>query len=221
LSNIKFYVIDIETTGLMAKHHEITEISIIRVDDRVQLTRNVKCDFPFRASLDALRITNKTMESLSTGEEKSKVLKDCNDFFNQDGLTKAHRCIIGHNIISFDKKFLHAFWEEFDQEFAADLFLDTMSIMKHYNKIRNIKARVNLDTCCGSLGIKKFAGAHTAKADTRNTYLLYNKLINDCNIDYIPFIKNFPHSVKCSNTDVDDLLKSFEEESIEEEEEFD
>lgn len=211
MSSIAFYLIDTETNGLLAKHHEITEISIIRYVDRVQLSRNIKCNFPERSSLDALRITGKTLSDLSVGENKSKVIKDCNDFFNQDGLTKAHRCIVGHNIIKFDKKFLHALWEEEDQQFPADLFLDTMVLMKEFNKSRGVSAKVNLDASCNSLGIKKFAGAHTAKGDTRNTYLLFNKLIKDYNFDYLPYIKNFPHSYKSSEEELANLLNELED----------
>jgi DNA polymerase III epsilon subunit-like protein len=118
----------------------------------------------------------------------------CNEFLNLDGLNPENRVIIGHNV-QFDRKFLHALWESQEQEFPATLWLDTMKLISAYMKKMGIKGKRNLHAACDLLQIKKFADAHNAKVDTRNTYLLYNALINDKNMDYLPFIENIPHSI--------------------------
>ena len=63
MSGLKFYVIDTETTGLKSGYHEMTEIGIIRCEDRVQLWRQIKCVYPERANIDALMITKKTLSA--------------------------------------------------------------------------------------------------------------------------------------------------------------
>lgn len=194
MNSLVMYVADCETTGLDSTRQEITEISIIRVSDRVQLNKNVKCDRPQNANLDSLRITNKTMSDLSKGDSKIDVIKSVQKFLNEDKLTSAHRCFICHNSL-FDRKFLHAMWKEANYKFPADLWLDTIPMCKLFAKNNNIiKPKVNLSSACDLLGIKKVAGFHSAKGDTRNTYFLYKSLLEN-KIDYLPFIKNIPHII--------------------------
>jgi DNA polymerase III epsilon subunit-like protein len=201
--SIVYYIIDLETTGLKAGYHEATEIGIIRASDRVQLWRNIKCEYPERSSFDALKITNKTLVDLEKGFSKEQVVEECDKFFNEDGLTPAHRCIVGHNIVSFDKRFLHALWEQLGKEFPAHLWLDTIPMTKLYAKqIGLIKPKVNLHAACDIVGVKKISESHNAKVDSRNSYLLWKNLVEDKRIDYIPFIKTAVHVI--TPTTVDD-----------------
>lgn len=193
MSGLSFYVIDTETTGLKSNYHEITEISIIRYSDRVQLWKKLRCEYPERASFDALTITNKTLQDLENGDDPFKVIKDCEKFFAEDGMTADHRCIIAHNG-SFDRKFLHALWGKYDKLFPANLWLDTMSLSREYAKQIGIpKAKVNLHAACDLVGIKKISQAHNAKVDSRNTYFLHKSLVEDKKINYLPFIKTSIH----------------------------
>lgn len=195
MSGLKYYVIDTETTGLKANYHEITEIGIIRCDDRVQLWRQVKCVNPERANFDALAITKKTLSDLERGLDAQAVVEECNKFFSEDGLTAAHRCIVGHNV-SFDRKFLHALWEQLGLEFPAHLWLDTMSLTREYAKqIGLVKPKVNLHASCDLLGVKKLSEAHNAKVDSRNTFLLHRNLVEEKKVDYLPFIKTAVHTI--------------------------
>jgi DNA polymerase III alpha subunit (gram-positive type) len=204
---LEYYVLDLETTGLKAKYNEVSEISIIRCKDKMQLNENVICIHPERASYDALKITGKTLNDLKYGKSKQEVVEKCNRLFNLDNTDPSHRCIIGHNIWTFDKKFLHALWEEVGSFFPADLYLDTLSIMKEYKKKHNIKTAVNLHASCDLLKIKKFSEAHSAKFDTRNNYLLYKEL-EAMGIDFLPFIKNDPHKpVVVSEDDYNQLIE--------------
>ena len=215
MSGLTYYVIDTETTGLKAGYNEMTEIGIIRCTDRVQLWRQIKCDYPERANFDALAITKKTMADLERGYERDAVVEECMKFFNEDGLTSAHRCIVAHNA-PFDRKFLHAMWEASGKEFPADLWLDTMSLTKEFLKTADTsqitivktptgRTSTQLHACCDMVGIKKLSEAHNAKVDSRNTYLLHRSLIEDKQVDYLPYVKTFVHTIAAPATDDDGL----------------
>lgn len=192
---IEYYIIDTETNGLKENYHEMTEIGIIRVKDRVQLWSQIKCEYPERSSFDALKITNKTISDLSIGKTKEEIVQECNAFFEEDNLTPAHRCIICHNA-NFDQRFLHSLWKSVNKEFPANLWLDTMSMVRLYAKDNGIiKPKVNLHASCDLLEIKKISKAHNAKVDSRNTYLLFDKLVNEKKQNFLPLIKTAVHVV--------------------------
>lgn len=197
--SLQYYVIDTETTGLKANYHEMTEIGIIRVTDRMQVWRQIKCENPERANFDALAITKKSMADLENGHVRMDIVEECEKFFAEDGLTPAHRCIVAHNA-PFDKKFLHALWGQCGKSFPANLWLCTMALSRDFAKKQGLNAKgmpkqkVNLHAACDMIGIKKFSDAHNAKVDSRNTYLLYRNLVEEKKVDYLPFIKTEVHS---------------------------
>lgn len=206
---INHYYVDTETTGLVSKnyYHEITEISIIRCSDKVQFTEFIRAEYPEHSSIDALRITNKTLADLENGVSRSKVIAKINKFLNEDGLTPEHRCLWAHNY-SFDKKFIHALYETQQQQLPVSLWGCTMALTKHYAKKQGIiKPKVNLQAACDLAGIKKIASAHNSKMDARNGYLLWKDLIENKGIDYLPFIKSCPHRLLTElSEDEEDLL---------------
>jgi DNA polymerase III epsilon subunit-like protein len=194
MSGLKYYCIDTETTGLSTAQHEINEYSIIRCDDRVQLTTFIKCETPWTASYDSLRITGKTMADLDTGDSKEIAIEKLNKFISEDGLTPAHRCFIMHNV-GFDRRFIHKLYEKVGQTCPVSLYLCTMAMTRAWaKKAGYVKPKVNLNASCDLVGIKKVAGSHQSKMDTRNTYLLYRDLVEVKKFDYLPFIKNLPHN---------------------------
>lgn len=215
--SLLYYVIDTETTGLKANYNEMTEIGIIRCTDRVQLWRQIKCEYPERANFDALAITKKTMADLERGHLNSAVVEECDKFFAEDGATPGHRCIVAHNA-PFDRKFLHALWEQNGKQFPANLWLDTVSLTKEFlkkvdNSTLNItktatgRVSTQLHACCDIAGIKKISEAHNAKVDSRNTYLLWRNLVEEKKVDYFPFIKTEVHTlVAPPSTDDDEGL---------------
>jgi DNA polymerase III alpha subunit (gram-positive type) len=197
--SLLYYVIDTETTGLKAGYNEMTEIGIIRCTDRVQLWRQIRCEYPERANFDALAITKKTMADLDKGFNKEAVVGECNKFFAEDGATSAHRCIVAHNA-PFDRRFLHALWESCGLEFPANLWLDTIALTKDYAKkvglvAPNVKQSFALHPACDLVGIKKISEAHNAKVDSRNTFLLHRHLVEEKKWDYLPFVKTAVHTV--------------------------
>lgn len=212
--SLLYYVIDTETTGLKANYNEMTEIGIIRCTDRVQLWRQIKCEYPERANFDALAITKKTMADLESGHLNSAVVEECDKFFAEDGATPGHRCIVAHNA-PFDRKFLHALWEQNGKQFPANLWLDTVSLTKEFlkkvdNSTLNItktatgRVSTQLHACCDIAGIKKISEAHNAKVDSRNTYLLWRNLVEEKKVDYLPFIKTEVHTLVAPPSTDDD-----------------
>jgi DNA polymerase III alpha subunit (gram-positive type) len=212
-AGIEYYILDTETTGLSINMHEIFEISIIRCKDKVQISRTIRADNPKMASYDALKITNKTIQDLYKGISKQQAIEEINNFFDQDKLTPSHRCIVGHNVVAFDKRFLHQLWQSHNKEFPADLWLDTLTLSKKIAKEKgHKKPKVNLHGALDLFGIKRLAAAHDAKNDSRNNFLLWN-YFRENHPDWLEHIKQFPHRLQEDNTD--ELLKELFEDDDE------
>ncbi len=177
MTDIQYYVIDTETTGTKDHFHEVTQISIIRCTDRHQLNRYIKAEFPKRTSADALKYTGRTMSDLYKGDPRKEVVEFCNKFFEEDGVDPEFRCIVGHNIYSFDKRFLYAMWEAEGLVFPANLWLDTIPYVKEYVKREGIaEKKFNLNKACEIVGVTPRAGVHNAVIDTQNNYKLFKAL---------------------------------------------
>jgi DNA polymerase III epsilon subunit-like protein len=205
VSGLEFYIADTETNGLDSKFHECLEVGIIRCKDRVQLHKFIKCEYPERSNFDSLKITNKTLADIVKGDSKEDAVKTIEQFISEDGKNPNGRCIIAHNA-SFDRRFMHALWQKCDLEFPASLWLDTVSLTKEYvkkvgesnlkiTKTATGKVSTQLHACLDMLEIKKFGAKHEAKTDSRNTYLLWMKLL-ELGVNYLPHIKTFPHDFK-------------------------
>lgn len=188
-----YYILDEETTGVDSKKHEIIQISIIRCSDRHQLSKFIKSEYPQHASFAALAVTGRTFLDLHRGEAKEDVVDICDNFFNEDGLTNEHRCIVGHNVHRFDLRFTHALWKKCNKVFPANLWLDTLPFIKAYAIKKGIDSKsFKLEAACDLIGIKTAGMQHNAISDTRNNYKLWLKLM-DSGVDYLPFIKRAPH----------------------------
>jgi DNA polymerase III epsilon subunit-like protein len=203
---LSYYVIDTETTGLNSSYNEIIELGVIRANNPVKLYRKIKCEYPTRASLDALRITNKTFADLLQGADKRDVVLEANQLFAEDGQQPAARCIVGHNI-SFDRSFLFSLWESVGEEFPAWLWLDTIALTNEFIKISDLatlnitrtatgKISKKLHAACDLVGVQKSANQHDAKSDAISTYYLWKRLIEEKNINHLPHIKTIIHKLK-------------------------
>lgn len=194
-SGLTYYCIDLETTGISAAWQETTEISIIRVSDRHQLSFFIRPEFPERASPEALEKTGRTKADLYRGEPKLKVINAVEKFLSEDGLTPAHRCMIGHNC-SFDQRFVHALWESQKKTFIADLWANTQSLAREFAKKNGIvKPKLTLAASLQMLSVKAAPGEHEAVADARNAYFLWKKSL-ELGLDHLAVIKNIPHILK-------------------------
>ncbi len=203
MSGLKYYIIDTETTGLSAGYHEIIEISIIRSEDRNQISKFIKAEFPQRASPEALKITNKSIKDLLGGESKEKVVEAIDLFLSQDNCSPEHRVFVAHNA-PFDRRFCHALWGSVGKTFPANCWLDTKTLVKETLIKRGISKPKDL-TLKGSMekiGAKAYEGEHNAIVDSRNCYLLWKKAM-ESNVNYLPHIKRTPHSK--GNSDDDEI----------------
>ena len=174
-SNIEYYVSDIETTGFKDGFHEITEVCFIRCSDLHELHRFVKIKHPQRVSPRALTATGRTMADLKKGEPFDKVVSQVDNFFNQDGKTARHRCIITHNN-SFDKRFLKAMWKSAGREFQAEMWFETKKLSKLWAIKMGKKWPSNkLQDILDYTSTRLYKKAHTAQHDARNLYMFWKK----------------------------------------------
>lgn len=186
-NEIQYYIVDVETTGLSTKLHEITEFSIIRCKDKLNYFSEVRCDHPESASLDALRITGKTQDDLLRGISKKEACEGIINFLEKDGSEAKYRCIVGHNI-AFDKKFLLYMFDEENFVLPVTMWLDTMALTRNLMKKTGSKGqKASLEASCKFVGSKMINQFHNSKTDSRNTYYLWESLKQQ--VDYLPFIK--------------------------------
>ena len=190
-----YYILDVETNGLKPRWHEITQISVIRFEDRHQLTRYIRIDHPERTSLEALNNTGRTYQDLLKGDDAKSVVEACEAFWDQDGKTPEHRCLVAHNA-SFDKNFCHALWESLGKEFPVVCWLDTMKFVKEWaKKVGMAPKKFSLSEVLKFAKIKPIGEAHNAESDTRNTYMLLDKGLK-LGVDHLSSIKRWPHITK-------------------------
>jgi len=193
MSGLKYYIIDTETTGLSAGYHEIVEISIIRAEDRHQISKNIRAEFPQRASPEALKITEKTIKDLYRGEKKESAVDSIDKFLSQDESSPEHRVFVAHNA-PFDRRFCHALWQSVGKTFQANCWLDTKTLSKDILVKQGISKPkdLTLKGAMSQIGAKAYEGAHNAIVDSRNCYILWKKAM-DSDINYLPHIKRTPH----------------------------
>lgn len=194
MPDIIYYCTDVESTGLSSQKHETVQISIIRCTDRHQLSKYIIAEHPETASPEALKITGKTYADLLKGDRKEDVVDFCHSFFEQDGLTPEHRCIVGHNVHRFDMRFLHTLWSKVGKEFPANLWLDTIPFTKAYAKKFGISSPggFNLRASLDLVNIEVKHELHNALIDTQYNYRLWKKLM-ESGVDYVNHMKRKPH----------------------------
>jgi DNA polymerase III epsilon subunit-like protein len=196
---INYYILDTETTGTKCGYHEITEISVIRCSDRNQMTKFIMPEHPERVAEAALQATGRSYNDLLVGSPKEDVVNAIDQFFNKDESLSENRCIVGHNISKFDRKFLYALWGSVGKTFPANLWLDTIPFIKSYMKKFGIQSKkYNLQASLEILGIQGRTDYHNAKADTQNNYLLWKKLM-ESNVDYLSHIERVAHRIEEDN----------------------
>jgi DNA polymerase III epsilon subunit-like protein len=189
---LKWMILDLETTGFSEKQNEITQISIIRCEDRVQFSRYIKPKYPERCSRQALEATGRTMEDLQKGEDISIVAKEVNEWIQQDGLTAEHRCCVIHSKRGFDRMFIHSAWSDLGLEFPIRIWFDTETATKDYFKSKGmVKESVRLSNAIEKCGITVKGKMHNAVTDARATYKLHKHLIEN-GIDHLKYIKRIP-----------------------------
>jgi DNA polymerase III epsilon subunit-like protein len=199
---IIYYVLDTETTGLKVGYHEVNQISVMRLDTGDQITVDIAVAHPERASAQALQVQGKSVLEISSGIKAVAATQKVNEFFNKDGHTPAHRCIVGHNV-QFDRKFCWQMWDDCEVVLPADLWLCTKTFAQRYAKKTGAqkialaqnkpKAKFGLNIFMEGVGLKPKEGAHSAEVDVLNTADLLKFLWDSKMVDYVSLIKRLPH----------------------------
>ncbi len=194
MSKIKYYIVDVETTGFSEKMHEIIEITVIRAEDKARLTKVVKAKNPRTANYASLKVTGRTYADLKKGDSRKAVVERVKSFLEEDGLTPEYRCIICHNA-NFDRRFLHTMFEKEKVELPVNLWLCTMAMSKEFGKkIGQPKHKVNLKSAIAMLESHKIGGEHNSSDDAKNTYFLWQKLMEE-GIEAVDHTKRIPHII--------------------------
>lgn len=194
MSQLEYYVVDVETTGLSEEENEVVQISIIRCSDRHQLNKMVKAEHPETANPRALKVTGMSIFDIQSGQDKERVVDFCDRFINEDGKNPEHRCFIAHNA-SFDRKFVHKLWEKCGKKFPGNIWMDTVPFTRKLAERKGLyKASVKLPNACKIAGFEPHGDSHDALFDTQQTYILWYKLM-ETDINHLDFIDRFPHNI--------------------------
>lgn len=161
-----YVVFDLETTGTSCKTDRIIEISAIKVvkgkvEDEFSSLVNPECPIPYYAS-QINGITDQMVENEQTLEE---VLPEFLDFIGDSVL-------VGHNIHSFDMKFIYRECSDIYEQVPGNDYIDTLALARtclpelSHHKLTDLADYFNIS--------KK--GAHRALNDCRMNQAVYEKL---------------------------------------------
>lgn len=121
-----YVVFDLETTGISTAYDAVVEISAVRVKDSVAVEEfgtlvNPKRPMPFSASM-VNGITDEMLKSAPVFEE---VLARFLEFAGDNVL-------VGHNIHTFDMKFIYRDSKEFYGKIPDNDYVDTLTLARQY-----------------------------------------------------------------------------------------
>lgn len=161
-----YVAFDLETTGLSCYEHEIIEIGAIKVENnRVVDTYSSfvkpKNIIPYYIT----RINGISNQMVKKAQGIDNALAEFLKFTGEHPL-------LGHNIISFDMKFINVASEVLFGEEVHNDYIDTLLISRQY--LRNLKSH-SLSNLCQYFDIDT-VGAHRALADCEMTNRVYQAL---------------------------------------------
>ncbi|MGB4658979.1 MAG: 3'-5' exonuclease [Mobilitalea sp.] len=161
-----YVVFDLETTGLSCYEHEIIEIGAIKVENnRVVDTYSSfvkpKNNIPYYIT----RINGISNQMVRNAPGIDSALTEFLEFTGEYPL-------LGHNIISFDMKFINVVSKDLYGAGVHNDYIDTLLLSRQH--LRNIKSH-SLSSLCQYFDIDT-SGAHRALADSEMTNGIYQKL---------------------------------------------
>lgn len=159
-----YCVIDLEMTGLNAKHHKILEAAAVRVRGKQVVetfSRLIRPDIPLERELTEL--TGITNEMVKDAPLEDEVLTEYFAFLGEDVL-------VGQNVI-FDYGFLKQAAVNRKQSFERSA-VDTLKIARRC--LTNLEKK-DLESLCGYYGIE-MEHHHRALEDAAATQVLYERL---------------------------------------------
>lgn len=161
-----YVIFDLETTGISCYRDKVVEISGVKVikgtvTDEFSHFVNPECHIPFPAS----QVNGITDEMVSDAPLFNAILKDFLDFAGELPL-------VGHNIASFDMKFIYRDSEKYYGMVPGNDYIDTLRLsriclpsLKHHT-LTDLATYYGIST----------AGAHRALNDCRMNQAVYEKL---------------------------------------------
>ena len=161
-----YVVFDLETTGVNCHRDKVVEISAIKVADS-QVTEefsslvNPECPIPFYAS----QVNGITDEMVEDAPVFGDVLHDFLEFAGD-------AVLVGHNIHSFDLKFIYRDSREYFGMIPGNDYVDTLRLARIY--LPEIKSHT-LSNLAAHYGVST-EGAHRALADCRMNRAVYEEL---------------------------------------------
>ncbi len=168
-----YVVFDLETTGVSPYNDEVIEISAVKarkgkvVEEFSQLV-NPKRTIPFAAS----RVNNITDDMVSDAPFFDEVLRNFLKFVGEDVL-------VGHNIQSFDMKFIYRDCERYFHQLITNDYVDTLILAKRcFPEWRHRR----LGDLADYYGIST-QGAHRALADCRMNQRVFELLGKEMNTE--------------------------------------
>ncbi len=168
-----YVVFDLETTGVSPYNDEVIEISAVKarkgkvVEEFSQLV-NPQRTIPFAAS----RVNNITDDMVSDAPFFDEVLRHFLEFVGEDVL-------VGHNIQSFDMKFIYRDCERYFHQLITNDYVDTLILAKRcFPEWRHRR----LGDLADYYGIST-QGAHRALADCRMNQRVFELLGKEMNTE--------------------------------------
>ena len=168
-----YVVFDLETTGVSPYNDEVIEISAVKarkgkvVEEFSELV-NPKRTIPFAAS----RVNNITDDMVSDAPFFDEVLRHFLEFVGENVL-------VGHNIQSFDMKFIYRDCERYFHQLITNDYVDTLILAKRcFPEWRHRR----LGDLADYYGIST-QGAHRALADCRLNQRVFELLGKEMNTE--------------------------------------
>jgi len=171
--------VDLETTGLNPRHHEITQIGAILLDRELkelgEFETLVKIDYPERGlegGFDVFKYTGITQDSLKDAPTLKKSLRAMEVFVRSKigGFSLESVAVFGQNP-RFDVGFLEEAYRSLGWKFPFDFHvigLESAYVFYSLKKNGTLPVGLRLKDICKKAGIKN-AQEHNAIADIRAT----------------------------------------------------
>lgn len=161
-----YVVFDLETTGVNCNRDKVVEISAIKVigsqiADEFSTLVNPECSIPFYAS----QVNGITDDMVADAPLFSDALYDFLEFAGD-------AVLVGHNIHTFDLKFIYRDSKEYFGKIPGNDYVDTLRLARIYLPEMKHHSLSDLATHYGV----STEGAHRALADCRMNQVVYEEL---------------------------------------------
>ena len=183
-----YVLFDLETTGISWKNDEVVEISAVKVKsgeiiDEFSTLVNPGMPIPYRATA----VNGITDDMVADSPTFDKALGEFLDFAGD-------AVLVGHNIHTFDMKFLQKSSQDYFGKLVGNDYIDTLVLAKLY--LPNMKHHTLSDLAM-HYGIST-AGAHRALADCRMNQQVFEHLKDEIE-NPTEAARNVKKCPKCGN----------------------